>query len=349
VVRQPGLVVSGNRILHTDGSVFRGRGVNLHDTRSCNACVTLPPDPRGLEVWADELVDHWHATFVRFLLSSWASDDGYRQQLRSLVDDPGYAKDVRAVVRRLTDKGVYVLVTVFADPSMWPDDAREESEWPTQETLPVYRLLAELFADDPRVLFGLGNEPHGPSSRNPDLAARYLESIDAIREVETRLSVPPHVVVVPAPQNYARDVSYFVEHPLPRLQVAYDIHPYNHVDAFADLIERPARVLPLIIGEYGPTKDMNERDVQALWRLLERLSLPHAAWNFHHHCPPNLLVDDAPDGCGFAAAREGAPLRRTPWGEQVFTYLVGEAAAEDARWAGPREGVVPRPPPPHSH
>lgn len=331
---EPGLVVSGNRILHQDGSVFRGRGVNLHDTRSCNACVTLPPDPAGLMALGDELTDHWRVTFVRFLLSSWASDDGYRKQVRSIVDDAGYARDVRDVVRHLTDKGVYVLVTVFADPSVTPDDTSEESEWPTEGTLPVYRLLAEMFADDPRVLFGLGNEPHGPPARNADLAERYLRSIDAIREVETRLRVPPHVVVVPAPQNYARDVSYFVDHPLPRLQVAYDIHPYDHAEVFPASIERPARVLPLIVGEYGPTKQMNERDVEALWLLLERLSLPHTAWNFHQRCPPNLLMDDAGssgDGCGLAAAREGKRPRRTPWGEQVFTYFVGAADRDAAR------------------
>lgn len=317
-----GLLVSENRILRRDGTVFRGRGVNLHDTRSCNACVTLPPDVAGLNRWSDELVDEWHVSFVRFLLSAWASADGYRLQHRRLVDDAGYARDVHAAVTHLTDKGVYVLVSVFADPSMLPDGKHPESEWPTAQTLPVYGLLAELFAGDPRVLFGLTNEPHGPRARNGDLARRYLAAIDVIRAVEAARGAEPHLIVVSAPQDYARDVSYFVDHPLPRPQIAYEIHPYSHASELDRLVSGPSRVLPLIVGEYGPTKDMNERDVEALWMLCDRLGIPHTAWNFHARCPPNLLADSAADGCGFARPST-TPLPRSAWGNQVFTYLRG--------------------------
>lgn len=319
----PALVVSENRIRHADGRPFRGHGVNLHDTRSCNSCVSGPSDAKGLARWADELVETWHVTFVRFLLSSWASDDGYRVQYRRLVDDPAYALAVREVVTHLTDKGVYVLVSVFADPSMLPDSEHPESEWPTLETLPVYALLAEMFHNHPRVLFGLGNEPHGPKARNDDLAKRYLSAIDVIRGVEQARGVEPHVVVVPAPQAYARDVSYFVEHPLPRPQVAYEIHPYDHVGDFERLVTQPSRVLPLVVGEYGPTKDMTARDVEALWLLLEQLGLPHTAWNFHARCGPTMIEEDFADGCGLSRPRE-KPFVRTPWGEQVFTYFQGK-------------------------
>jgi hypothetical protein len=30
-------------ILLPNGSRFRGRGANIHDTRSCNVCVTVSP------------------------------------------------------------------------------------------------------------------------------------------------------------------------------------------------------------------------------------------------------------------------------------------------------------------
>src|SRR5688572_17753944 len=51
-----GLVVQGNRIVHADGRPFRGRGANLHDMRSCNACSYAPPEPDGIDRWADELI-----------------------------------------------------------------------------------------------------------------------------------------------------------------------------------------------------------------------------------------------------------------------------------------------------
>ncbi|MGZ5966435.1 MAG: hypothetical protein ACXWP4_02120, partial [Polyangiales bacterium] len=74
------LTVKGNRILLPDGKPFHGRGANLHDTRSCNACTSLDPDEPGLERWADELLDQWKANFVRFDLEAYAADDGYRKQ-----------------------------------------------------------------------------------------------------------------------------------------------------------------------------------------------------------------------------------------------------------------------------
>lgn len=318
----PGLWVSGNRLLTPEGSPFQGRGVNLHDTRSCNSCVTRPPNPAGLKRWIDELVADWHVTFVRFLLSAWPSDDGYRVQYRRLVDDADYARDVRDVVTHLTDKGVYVLVTVFADPSVLPDGPHPESEWPSPDTSPVYALLAEMFHGHPRVLFGLGNEPHGPPARNADLARRYLSAIDVIREVERSRGVEPHVVVVPAPQGYARDVSYFVEHPLPRPQIAYEIHPYSHATELERLVAGPARTLPLIIGEYGPTPDMTPADVEALWLLADGLALPHLAWNFHGRCGPTMIEEDADDACGLSRDPQ-RPFARTAWGHQVWTYLNG--------------------------
>src|SRR5690242_19538992 len=53
------LVVQGNRIVHTDGTPFHGRGADLHDERSCEACSFAPRDPTGLDRWSDELIDNW--------------------------------------------------------------------------------------------------------------------------------------------------------------------------------------------------------------------------------------------------------------------------------------------------
>src|SRR5688500_12198640 len=60
------LSVRGNKIVHANGQPFRGRGANLADTRSCNACTSQPPNPTGLMAWSDELIDNWNANFVRF-------------------------------------------------------------------------------------------------------------------------------------------------------------------------------------------------------------------------------------------------------------------------------------------
>lgn len=118
VVASAWLEVRGNRITHADGSPFRGRGANLHDERSCDACSFGPRDPAGVSRWADELMDHWHASLVRFPLSAKAAPyNEWEQQWRTLSDDPDYLADVVANVTHMTDKGAYVLVTSFADPT----------------------------------------------------------------------------------------------------------------------------------------------------------------------------------------------------------------------------------------
>jgi hypothetical protein len=326
-VSAPWLTVKGNRILLPDGTPFHGRGANLHDTRSCNACTSLDPDEPGLERWADELLDHWKASFVRFDLEAYAADDGYRKQWKSLGVDAGYLADMKKVVTHMTSKpGVYVLVTLFQDPAIKNESLADyDSEWPTDAAIPLYEKIVETFHDDPKVLFGLTNEPHGPADKNAELAARYSKSIAAIRAIEAKYGTEKHVVVVQAPQNYAREVSYFVTNPLAGDNIAYEIHPYNHQADFDALITQPAKKLPLIIGEYGPatvggTELMTEADVKAMWPIAKAAEVPHIAWNFHQRCPPNLLQDTAKDGCGLSPST-GYDFPRTSWGDLLHDYL----------------------------
>ena len=48
--------------------------------------------------------------------------------------------------------------------------------------------------------------------------------------------------------------------------------------------------------------------------------MPYIAWNFHHRCPPNLLQDVAPDGCGLAAG-QNYTFPRTAFGDLVYAHL----------------------------
>lgn len=316
------LEVRGHRITHADGRPFRGRGANLHDERSCSACSFAAREPAGVDRWADELIDGWHATLVRFLLSAkGAPYNEWEQQWRSLSDDPDYLEDVVANVTHMTGKGAYVLVTLFADPTMKTESTDYDSEWPGSagDTNARYRLLAERFVDEPRVLFGLTNEPHTTRDHAPELAARYASAIATIREIEDVHGSAHHLVVVQAPEGWARDLGYFVDHPLEGDNIVYEIHPYNPAADFERLITTPAQTLPILIGEYGPAF-MDESDIRALWALARALDIPHIAWNFHMRCPPNLLEDTATDGCGLAAST-GYDFPRTAWGDLLHEEL----------------------------
>jgi len=321
-----GLVVVGNHITYAaTGANFHGRGANLHDVRSCEACSFMPANPAGVDRWSDELVDHWHANFIRFLLSAKAAPfNSSEVQWMNLVDDPAYLADIKDNVDHLTAKpGVYVLVTLFADPTMKDNTGEFDSEWPSSlgDSNTRYTKLAETFADNPHVLFGLTNEPHTDTTQHEAaLAAVYQTAIAAIRAVEDAHGAPHHVVIAQAPLGYARDVSYFETHPLTGDQIAYEIHPYNAATDFASLITQPSATVPMIIGEYGEAGAMTISDVQQMWTVAEAAEVPYIAWNFHMRCPPNLLMDTTSDGCGLDAST-GYDFPRTSYGDVVFTHL----------------------------
>ena len=97
------------------------------------------------------------------------------QQWMNLVDDPSASPTSSRTSTHLTAKpGVYVVVTLFADPTMKDNTGDFDSEWPSSlgDTNTRYTKLAETFYDNPRVLFGLTNEPHGDAGHDPDLATR---------------------------------------------------------------------------------------------------------------------------------------------------------------------------------
>jgi hypothetical protein len=279
----------------------------------------------GLNKWADELIDQWHANFIRFDLEAYPDNGGYRKQWQSLGVDAQYLADIKTTVTHMTSKpGVYVMVTLFLDPSQVPN-GMPHAEWPTDATLPLYAKLAETFYDDPGVLFGLMNEPHDPPAANADLAAIFTKAIQTIRDVETMHGTPMHIVVAQAPKGYARDLSYWVANPLMvagGANIAYETHPYNHPIDFDMLFVQPAKKIPVIIGEFGPatigtTVYMTEAETQVLMQVAETNEIPYIAWNFHQRCPPNMLQDTATDGCGFAGAGTTYTWPVTSWG-QIF-------------------------------
>jgi len=318
------LHTDGNRILTAAGAPFRGRGANLHDTRSCDACTTLAPNPEGLMAWGDELTDNWGANFIRFNLWSFRDDGGFRAHWQSLLDDPDYYEDVQAVVNHLTSKpGVYVMVTVFIDASMIPD-GELHATWPTQDTLPVYEKLAEAFVDNPQVLFGLMNEPHDDASENDALADIFQQAIQTIRAVEDANGTPQHIIVAQATQLWARDLSYWIANPLGE-NIAYEVHVYNPASDFEWIVVEPSAQLPMIIGEFGHHQYMTLEDAELLMQVAEENGVPWLAWNFHQRCDPNLIQDvggDGYDGCGF----EGAGTVFT-WQPTEFGNLVKQGLA----------------------
>ncbi|MCA9672993.1 MAG: cellulase family glycosylhydrolase, partial [Myxococcales bacterium] len=290
-----------------------GRGANLHDTRSCNACTWNPPNVAEVKRRIDELVG-WGANFIRLDLESYAQAEG-RVHYKPVTDDAQYLADVKAIVDHIgTKPGVYVLL------SLWVDATFSQLGWPTAATAKTWELLATTFAADKHVLYGLCNEPQQnfDGARDAEVWKAMNDTVAAIRAVESKLGAQSHIIAVQGTGAWARRLDYYVSHPITAgggANIAYEVHVYDPSSEHAKLVTQPAATLPVIIGEFGPSSGVSLTDVANLQALAEKLEVPHLAWTFHMRCPPNLIVDPGV-GCGV-----NMQLQPTPWGQQLKSRL----------------------------
>ncbi|HET6343536.1 MAG TPA: cellulase family glycosylhydrolase [Myxococcota bacterium] len=293
-----------NRILTSKDKRWRGRGASVQDTRSCGACLGQE-DPEEVIRRIDELVDSWGANFVRLTLES--------HDTPSLLDDRRYFEDIRRIVHHVGRKdGVYIMI------SLWHDPTFSKKGWPTDATLPIWEKLAETFADDPYVIFGICNEPQ--ANFDGELDADVWEAMDnavaAIRSVEAAHGKHKHLISVQGTGGWARDLHYYIGRPIEAgdgENIVYELHYYDAIDDVANTLEDPAGVLPVIIGEFGPVRgSMNAAECNDLMSKAEALDIPYLAWTFHQRCDPSMLVDNSGGGCGI-----GMKLEPSPWGEMV--------------------------------
>jgi endoglucanase len=216
-----------------------------------------------------------------------------------------------------TKPGVYVLLSIWTDPSL------DGNGWPTAVTGEELAELAYAFRNVPYVLYGMSNEPQSNSDGSLDSACwtAMNTTAAAIRSVEDSNGTPHHIITAQGTREWARILDYYVTHPLAADNgdnIAYETHVYDPTSSFQSEFITPASSLPVIIGEFGPVASagMTTTDTQNLMDTAESLSIPYLAWTFHMRCPPNLLVDNSNGGCGV-----GMALQPTPWGQQIMAQL----------------------------
>ena len=300
------LRTQGNRIKLPSGANWHGRGANLHDTRSCSACAGSPSSVAEVNRRMDLLVDDWKANFIRLDLESYEATAG-QVNWASVLSDPSYLADIRQIVAHaMTKPGLYVMLSLWIDPSI------NTQGWPTTSTANTWRVLAAAFKDEPRVLFGLINEPQSNfnGAQDSQVWAAMNSTAQAIRDVEG--TGPKHLIAVQGTQGWARVLDYYVTHPITAgggVNIVYETHVYDPPSEYSSLFEQPSQTLPVIIGEFGPASGyMTEANCTEMMTRARSAEVPHLAWTFHQRCPPNLIQETAP-GCGI-----NMPLRPTSWG-----------------------------------
>src|SRR5258707_13407666 len=105
--------------------------------------------------------------------------------------------------------------------------------------------------------------------------AAMKSTVDAIRGVEDAAGTPHHVITVQGTGGWSRRLDYYVTHPMPSDNVAYEVHVYDPVANFAAEWVTPARTLPVVIGEYGPAAGyMTEADCMSLMQMARAADVP---------------------------------------------------------------------------
>lgn len=310
------LYTQDNKIYSSDGKVWLGTGANIHDTRGCNACTWEPPDVDEVKRRIDELVDVWGADFLRLCMESYGTAEG-RTHWKDVLKDSQYRSHIQEIVDYIgTKPGVYVLLSVWYDPSL------TDLGWPTNRTLKIWKKLAKMFKNDSHVLYGIANEPEENWSGSLDKKCWLAmnKTVKAIRQLEKKLGTPNHIIAVQGTRAWARRLDYYITHPITAgggKNVVYETHVYNPESDFNDLFITPAKTLPVIIGEFGPISGyMTNNDCIKLMKKAKKLKIPHLAWSFHMRCPPNLLMDNSNGGCGI-----DMKLKPTDWGKLLKKYL----------------------------
>ena len=318
------LYTQGNKIYKEDGTIFIGRGANIFDTRLNNGGTWIAPNVAEINRRTDEIVDIYGATFLRLVLESYASLQQYQQHGLSVLEDPDYVDDIVEIVEHIgSKKGVYVLVSIWVDPSL-----EEDTGWPTEQTADEWDVLVEALAEYPYVLFGICNEPKSNSNGSLDSQVwdRMTMVAQSIREKEAELGSPQHIIAVQGTRQWARHLEYYVNHPITvggGANIVYETHPYNHESEFEQLFLTPSETLPVIIGEFGPSSYSTMEDAQALIDITRERQIPWLAWSFNHDADPSMLVYQG------GGSHIGIPLIPTDWGLLIKDNLAPLAGDVD--------------------
>jgi hypothetical protein len=314
------LYVSNAEIKRTGGVSWIGRGVNIHDTRSCDTCTWVQPNVNEVIRRIDEVVDLWGANLIRLNLESYPTANG-RIQYRSLLEDQAYLRDIERIIHHVGSKtNVYVLL------SLWRDPSYDSQGWPTEQTQEVLRLLVRSFYDAPQVIFAVSHEPRLNLDGAQDEACwqSMNQAVNAIREEERLLSPYRHLIAVQGTRNGGRDLSYYIEHPITAdngENIVYETHISDGQAQFDSLLVNPSQSLPMIIGSFGPSqregKQMTQGDAMQLITQAEREQVSWVAWTFHMRCQSSeMILDTSNNGCGV-----GIPLQPTEWGQAMQSRL----------------------------
>jgi cellulase (glycosyl hydrolase family 5) len=173
--------------------------------------------------------------------------------------DPETAESTQTEIAKLVDyaaeNGIYVILTPFASAV---NPSRNEAHLPIPDDLAALTMgnLAAAFRDRTNVLYEVWNEPHPDSIPSISYDQQWQAWTGAAIKVATaiRNHNPQAILVVPGGNKWARDLTYYKNHPFPFGGVVYDAHDYWAYPAYhydRDMWTWAIGKYPVLIGEFG--------------------------------------------------------------------------------------------------
>ena len=178
--------------------------------------------------------------------------------LRVAIDPETVAANLNEIdklVAFANKNGMYVILTPFASAV---NPSRDEAHLPVPDDLVAATMgyLADAFKDRTNVLYELWNEPHPDSIPSINYDQQWQVWMDAGSRVarSIRSKNPQAILVVPGGNKWARDLTYYQDHPFPFNNVIYDVHDYWAYPAYhysRAMWTWAIGKYPILIGEFG--------------------------------------------------------------------------------------------------
>ncbi len=312
-----------NKIYRADGTLYMGRGVNLFDTRACNGCTMAPPNNAEVLRRIDAVFKSWSGDLIRLNMHSYSQQSG-RVQWQNVLSDAGYLKDLVATAQYVLDKypGKYILLALTVDPSF------DAHGIPNQGSEKVWTKLATAFLKFPNVMFGIANEPHALSTDTQAIInaqggvvfQAMTKSVNAIRKVEDAAKSPHHLIAVQGTTGWARNLAYYITHPIKSDNIVYETHPYDKPDKWAGEFLTAAKTLPVLVGEFGMVTEyensMGLNDAYTMMNTCDKLSIPYIGWAMSATCGIPLLQKTFKGDCGIDSL-----LVPTSWARVLISHM----------------------------
>lgn len=359
------ITVSGSRFVDQDSASVRLLGVNTPSTEY--ACIygyaygQPVADPAGAGGDAAAIADDrqtadaiaaWHANAVRIPLNEdcWLGINGQP----SYGTAAGYRQAILDYVTALHQAGIYAILDLHwtdgsnVDETIQPATgfvADGQRPAPDANSVPFWRSVATVFANDPGVVFDLFNEPYSPDAigkgpsqltwgclvdggcvlpstnqfDNPAGAPTYV-NVGFQQLVDTIRSAGASQPIMLGGLSYANDLSQLLTH-LPNDplgQLAASFHNYygeaaDDTAAWDGVIAPIAAQMPVVAGEFDQGYDCQ-----------------------HGPTTPAALVNFDTTWMGWADAHG---VSYTAWGWWILDPDPGTVGCSDVRWA--QNGISP--------